>query len=112
MSKEEGCRALFEAVAAKADKLDLLVNNAGGLIKRQSAREFEWQLMEETFALNTFSAMMITSLCIPMLEKGEYLHPGDEPHARKLLTAAACTYLSVSLMSLLNIGRWWAILRR
>jgi 3-oxoacyl-[acyl-carrier protein] reductase len=71
MSKEEGCRALFEAVAAKADKLDLLVNNAGGLIKRQSAREFEWQLMEETFALNTFSAMMITSLCIPMLEKGE-----------------------------------------
>jgi len=71
LSKEGGCRALFEAVAAKADKLDLLVNNAGGLIKRQPAREFEWQLMEETFALNTFSAMKVTSLFIPMLEKGE-----------------------------------------
>jgi 3-oxoacyl-[acyl-carrier protein] reductase len=71
LSKEEGCRALFEAVAAKADKLDLLVNNAGGLIKRQPAKEFEWHLMEETFALNTFSAMMVTSLFLPMLEKGE-----------------------------------------
>jgi Zn-dependent membrane protease YugP len=49
---------------------------------------------------------------MPLLEKGEYLKEGDEPHARKLLTAAALTYLSVSLVSLLNIGRWWAILRR
>jgi 3-oxoacyl-[acyl-carrier protein] reductase len=71
LSKEEGCRALFKAVAAKADKLDALVNNAGGLIKRQPAREYEWRLMEEIFALNTFSAMMVTSLFIPMLEKGE-----------------------------------------
>lgn len=71
LSKEAGCLSLFEAVAAKTDKLDLLVNNAGGLIKRQTAREYEWRLMEETFALNTFSAMMVTSLFIPMLEKGE-----------------------------------------
>jgi len=71
LSKEAGCRSLFEAVAAKTDKLDLLVNNAGGLIKRQPAREYEWRLMEETFALNTFSAMMVSSLFIPMLEKGE-----------------------------------------
>jgi len=49
---------------------------------------------------------------LPLLEKGGYLKAGDEPHARKLLIAAALTYLSVSLVSLLNIGRWWAILRR
>lgn len=49
---------------------------------------------------------------LPLLEKGGFLRPGDEPHARKLLTAAALTYVSVSLVSLLNIGRWWAILRR
>jgi Zn-dependent membrane protease YugP len=49
---------------------------------------------------------------LPMLKQGGYLRTGDEPHARKLLTAAAWTYVSVSLMSLLNIGRWWAILRR
>jgi len=49
---------------------------------------------------------------LPLLEKGDFLQQGDEPHARKLLTAAALTYVSVSLVSLLNVGRWWAILRR
>jgi Zn-dependent membrane protease YugP len=49
---------------------------------------------------------------MPMLEKGGYLKSGDKRHARRLLTAAAGTYLSVSLMSLLNVSRWWAILRR
>ena len=60
---------MVNAVSEKTDKLDVLVNNAGGLIKRQSVREYEWRLIEEIFALNTFSAMMVTSLCIPLLEK-------------------------------------------
>ena len=70
LSTEAGCRELVQAVAAKTERLDVLVNNAGGLIKRQSVREYEWRLMEDIFALNTFSAMMVTSLCIPLLEKG------------------------------------------
>jgi Zn-dependent membrane protease YugP len=49
---------------------------------------------------------------LPMLEKGSILKPVDLPHARRLLTAAALTYLSASLASLLNIARWWALLRR
>lgn len=49
---------------------------------------------------------------LPMLEHGKYLIQGDEQHARKILRAAAWTYVSASLMTLLNIGRWWAILRR
>ena len=49
---------------------------------------------------------------LPMLEKGGILKPGDLPHARRLLRAAALTYLSASLASLLNIARWWALLRR
>lgn len=49
---------------------------------------------------------------LPMLEKERILIDGDKPHARKLLKAAALTYVSASLMSLLNIARWWAILRR
>ncbi|MEM9532819.1 MAG: zinc metallopeptidase [Pseudomonadota bacterium] len=49
---------------------------------------------------------------MPLLEHGNILKPVDLPHARRLLTAAALTYVSSSLMSLLNIGRWWAILRR
>jgi Zn-dependent membrane protease YugP len=49
---------------------------------------------------------------LPLLREGGYLQDGDEPHARKLLQAAALTYVAASLMSLLNVARWWAILRR
>ncbi|SER00014.1 hypothetical protein SAMN05421690_100563 [Nitrosomonas sp. Nm51] len=49
---------------------------------------------------------------LPMLDKGGYLIKGDKKHARRILRAAAWTYVSASLMTLLNIGRWWAILRR
>lgn len=49
---------------------------------------------------------------LPMLEKHGLLYRTDAPHARKLLRAAALTYVSASLMSLLNVARWWAILRR
>jgi 3-oxoacyl-[acyl-carrier protein] reductase len=70
LSREEGCRSLASSVAEKTDKLDVLVNNAGGLITRNSVRNYEWELMQQVFALNTFSAMMLTSLCIPLLEKG------------------------------------------
>jgi|TARA_B110000495_G_C23040804_1_gene624131 Zn-dependent membrane protease YugP len=49
---------------------------------------------------------------LPLLDKLNTLKPADRPHARRLLTAAALTYVSASLMSLLNIARWIAILRR
>lgn len=49
---------------------------------------------------------------LPMLDEQAVLFEGDERHARKLLQAAAMTYVAASLMSLLNIARWWAILRR
>jgi len=49
---------------------------------------------------------------MPLLKKKNILAVRDEPHARRLLRAAALTYVSGSLMSLLNVARWWAILRR
>ena len=49
---------------------------------------------------------------LPLIERRGLLLPGDKPRARKLLTAAALTYVSAALQSLLNIARWWAILRR
>ena len=49
---------------------------------------------------------------LPLLDEQRVLKKVDRPHARKLLTAAALTYVSASLMSLLNIARWIAILRR
>ena len=49
---------------------------------------------------------------LPMLDRYSILKQVDRPHARRLLTAAALTYVSASLLSLLNVARWWAILRR
>jgi Zn-dependent membrane protease YugP len=49
---------------------------------------------------------------LPILERERYLIDGDMPHARRLLTAAAWTYVAASLMTLLNVARWLAILRR
>lgn len=49
---------------------------------------------------------------LPLLRQRGMLRPGDLPRAHVLLTAAAFTYVAAALMSLLNIARWWAILRR
>lgn len=49
---------------------------------------------------------------MPLLEKHGVLYRSDARHARRLLRAAAMTYVSASLMSLLNIARWWALVRR
>ena len=49
---------------------------------------------------------------LPVLKDGNYLYDGDLPHARRILRAAALTYVAGSLASLLNVGRWIAILRR
>jgi Zn-dependent membrane protease YugP len=49
---------------------------------------------------------------LPILDDYRILKDSDRRHARRILKAAAYTYVSASLMSLLNIARWWAILRR
>lgn len=48
---------------------------------------------------------------MPILSEG-YLSNDDLPLARKVLWAAAITYVASTLASLLNVGRWIAILRR
>lgn len=49
---------------------------------------------------------------LPMLKSGDYLPEQHLPHAKKILSAAALTYVAGSLASLLSLYRWIAILRR
>ncbi|MBE0483128.1 MAG: zinc metallopeptidase [Bacterioplanes sp.] len=49
---------------------------------------------------------------LPWLEQGQYLAADDHRAARRILQAAALTYLAASLVSLLNVARWWRYLRR
>jgi len=49
---------------------------------------------------------------LPILQAGRYVPEQDLPAVRRILRAAALTYAAASLASLLNLGRWIALLRR
>ncbi len=49
---------------------------------------------------------------LPLLEEGGYISARDQRGARRILRAAALTYVSASAASLLNFWRWLAVLRR
>jgi Zn-dependent membrane protease YugP len=49
---------------------------------------------------------------LPILRQGRYVQPEDEVAVRRVLRAAALTYVAASLASLLNLARWLAFLRR
>jgi Zn-dependent membrane protease YugP len=49
---------------------------------------------------------------LPLLSSGKYLPPEDLPAARRILLACALTYVANALMGLLNVYRWFRILRR
>jgi hypothetical protein len=49
---------------------------------------------------------------LPMLSSGSYIPPEDLPAAKKILLACALTYVSNSLIGLLNVWRWIRLLRR
>jgi Zn-dependent membrane protease YugP len=48
---------------------------------------------------------------LPVLERGRYLAPSDMPAARSVLRAAAFTYVAAALATLLNVARWFRVLR-
>lgn len=49
---------------------------------------------------------------LPILIEGEYVSRKQLPAVRKILRAAALTYFASALANMLNIGRWFLILRR
>jgi Zn-dependent membrane protease YugP len=48
---------------------------------------------------------------LPVLARGRYLGAGDLPAARDVLKAAAYTYVAAALATLLDIARWFRMLR-
>ncbi len=49
---------------------------------------------------------------LPILRAGQYVAAEQEPAVRRVLRAAAFTYVAGSLAALLNLARWVALLRR
>jgi Zn-dependent membrane protease YugP len=48
---------------------------------------------------------------LPVLTRGGYLHPSDQPAARSVLRAAALTYVASALVTLLDLTRIIRVLR-
>ena len=48
---------------------------------------------------------------LPVLKAGRYISERDMADARKILWAAALTYVAAAAMSLIDIARWIRILR-
>jgi hypothetical protein len=48
---------------------------------------------------------------LPVLKAGKYIPDRDMPAAREILRAAAFTYVAAAAMSLLDVARWFRVLR-
>ena len=96
--------APFLGIVTRAPGLSL-ITFAAGLLTLGTAAVVHFVTLPTEFNASFARAL-------PILDEHRILKPVDRPHARRLLTAAALTYVSASLMSLLNIARWLAILRR
>lgn len=96
--------APFLTIATRAPGIGLIAL-AGGLLTLGSG------IVIHAVTLPTeFNASFARAL--PLLNACDIFRAGDHRKARSVLAAAAMTYVSASLMSILNIARWWAILRR
>jgi 3-oxoacyl-[acyl-carrier protein] reductase len=70
LTTDAGCLALGAAVGERFDALDVLVNNAGGMLSRRQVEALDWAHLLDTFTLNALSCMRITALCAPLLRRG------------------------------------------
>jgi 3-oxoacyl-[acyl-carrier protein] reductase len=71
LATADGCKNIAQLMKDRWGKLDVLINNAGGLIKQHRPTEITWDFLEKLFDLNTFSVMYLSSLCVPLLQRGE-----------------------------------------
>ncbi|GAA2447351.1 SDR family oxidoreductase [Actinomadura vinacea] len=68
LSDMTGLRRLAEQVAERYDRLDVLINNAGGM---NAERRLTRDGVEATFAVNVLAAYALTCLLLPMLRAAD-----------------------------------------
>ncbi|MCX7048868.1 MAG: SDR family NAD(P)-dependent oxidoreductase [Candidatus Sumerlaeota bacterium] len=70
LGQPEPCERLVEDFIGEAGGMDVLINNAGALIRRGALETIDWPLLEEIFRLNVFSTLYISKLSLPHLKEG------------------------------------------
>ncbi len=72
LSVREGCREFVEQIKGIERPIDILINNAGSLIRRVKVREFPWELWDQVLELNLSSAFFLSQAVLPgMVDRGE-----------------------------------------
>jgi 3-oxoacyl-[acyl-carrier protein] reductase len=61
-------RAMADAISGEADRLDILINNAGGIIKRDPVGTASFDVISRTVNLNLLGPMMLTTYLMPLLQ--------------------------------------------
>lgn len=64
LSCSEGIRKFTHALGQSGRPIDILINNAGSLVKRTPFLEFTEELWNEVFTLNLTSAVLIAQACL------------------------------------------------
>jgi NAD(P)-dependent dehydrogenase (short-subunit alcohol dehydrogenase family) len=71
LSTDAGTQAFIAELKSKAPKVDILINNAGHLVKRAKLMEFTPELFDQVMNLNTKSIYFIAQAVVPyMIEQG------------------------------------------
>jgi 3-oxoacyl-[acyl-carrier protein] reductase len=68
VTKQADREAMLAAAVAHGGKLDALVNNAANMY-RQAVGQYTEEFLREAFETNVISAMMLSSMAVPLLEK-------------------------------------------
>ena len=67
LTNEEEANAVVDKLAAEAGRLDILVNNSGGLVKRAKIEDCTLENWNKSLDLNLTSAFLLTKHAIPHL---------------------------------------------
>jgi NAD(P)-dependent dehydrogenase (short-subunit alcohol dehydrogenase family) len=83
LSSLDEVRRLASAVAARHERLDLLINNAGiGFGPRNGRREASADGYELRFAVNYLAGFLLTYLLLPAIRRSASAHSGVRPKGR------------------------------
>jgi NAD(P)-dependent dehydrogenase (short-subunit alcohol dehydrogenase family) len=72
VTNEDAVNSSFQAIGEKYGKIDVLVNNAGGLGGRQRFEEMTTDFYRKVMALNLDSTFFASRAAIPFLKKGDH----------------------------------------
>lgn len=69
VGKRSEVERMAEQIAAKFERLDVLINNAGSLIRRSRLVDMDEALWDEVMAVNLKSVYLVTKAVFPLLKK-------------------------------------------